>query len=130
MQFIVQPLSRLAQPCAVALVLLCGVASLSWPFGWDQAVFAQVGDVVNRGGVPYRDGWDTKGPLTYYVLAVSQVLFGANQWGIRLVDFALLLTGGWALARTVGALTSADAGRWAALVFMLLYLAGGYWDAA
>lgn len=130
MELTPQRLSRLAQPCTVALVLLCGVASLTWPFGWDQAVFAQVGDVINRGGLPYRDGWDTKGPLTYYVLAASQALFGANQWGIRLVDFALLLTGGWALARTVGALTSADAGRWAALVFMLLYLAGGYWNAA
>ena len=56
-----------------------------------MAAFASCWPGVNRGGVPYRDGWDTKGPLTYYVLAVSQVLFGANQWGIRLVDFALLL---------------------------------------
>jgi Dolichyl-phosphate-mannose-protein mannosyltransferase len=130
MELTPQRLSRLAQLWTLGLVLLCGVASLTWPFGWDQAVFAQVGDVINHGGLPYRDAWDIKGPLTYYVLAVSQALFGTNQWGIRLVDFALLLTGGWALARTAGALTSADAGRWAALVFMLLYLAGGYWDAA
>lgn len=122
--------SHSAQSYALALVLLCGLASLTWPFGADQAAFAAVGDVIYRGGLPYRDAWDTKGPLTYYVWALSQALFGTNQWGIRLVDFAILLSGSWALARTAGVLTVAAAGRWAALVFMLLYLTGGYWDTA
>ena len=40
---------------AVGFVLLWALASLRWPFGLDQGIFAWVGDTVLRGGWPYRD---------------------------------------------------------------------------
>lgn len=126
----VRRLCRAAQLPTAALVLLSAVASLTWPFGWDQGVFAQVGDVIARGGLPYRDGWDVKGPLVYYLLALSQTLFGVNQWGIRVFDLSLLAAGTWSLTRIVTSLTSAGTGRWTGLVFPLIYLSGGYWDTA
>jgi hypothetical protein len=128
--FGVRRLCRAAQLATAALVLLSAVASLTWPFGWDQGVFAQVGDVIARGGLPYRDGWDVKGPLVYYLLALSQVSFGVNQWGIRVFDLSLLAAGTWSLTRIVTSLTSPGTGRWTGLVFPLIYLSGGYWDTA
>ncbi len=123
-------LARAALLLTGLLVMLSAAASLSWPFGWDQGVFAQVGDVIVRGGLPYRDGWDVKGPLVYYLLALSQTVLGVNQWGIRVLDLALLAGGAWSLSRIVTVLSSPTAGRWAALGFSLLYLSGGYWDTA
>jgi 4-amino-4-deoxy-L-arabinose transferase-like glycosyltransferase len=93
-------------------------------------VFAEIGDVIIRGGLPYRDGWDVKGPLVYYLMALSQALFGVNQWGVRVVDLALLSVGSWSLGRIVSFLTSPETGRWAGLGFALIYLSGGYWDTA
>jgi hypothetical protein len=51
------------------------VMSFTYPFGWDQGLFAWVGDAIVRGGLPYRDAWDFKGPLLYYVYALAQWLF-------------------------------------------------------
>jgi hypothetical protein len=123
-------LPRMAQLATAVLVLLSAVAALSWPFGWDQGVFAQIGDVIIRGGLPYRDGWDVKGPLVYYLMALSQALFGVNQWSVRIVDLAFLSVGAWSLGRIVSFLTSREAGRWAGLLFALIYLSSGYWDTA
>jgi hypothetical protein len=126
-------LERLAHAALLLTALLAALsaaASLSWPFGWDQGVFAQVGDVIVRGGLPYRDGWDVKGPLVYYLLALSQTVLGVNQWGIRVLDLGLLAGGAWSLSRIVTVLSSPTTGRWAGLGFSLLYLSGGYWDTA
>ena len=49
---------------ALGLVAVWAVASLGWPFGLDQGIFAWVGDTVLRGGWPYRDAWEIKGPAT------------------------------------------------------------------
>jgi hypothetical protein len=51
----------------VALGVAWAVASLTWPFGMDQGVLAWVGDVVVRGGMPYRDAFDVKGPFPHYL---------------------------------------------------------------
>lgn len=69
----------------VALVLAWAFASLTWPFGWDQGIFAWVGETITRGGMPYRDAWDIKGPLPYYTYALAHWLFERNLWGIRIL---------------------------------------------
>ena len=61
-----------------ALAAVWVTASLSWPFGWDQGILAWAGDVIHQGGMPYRDAWDIKGPLAYYLYALAQWLFGKN----------------------------------------------------
>src|ERR1043165_8774620 len=86
-------LSHLAIACATTLALTWCVASFWFPFGWDQAMLASVGDVKLRGGMPYRDGWDMKGPLVYYVFAFAQWLFGRQMWSIRALALGLLLAG-------------------------------------
>src|SRR5688500_4137832 len=68
---------------SATLAVLCALATLSWPFGWDQGIFAWGGEIIRQGGMPYRDAWDQKGPLPYYVYAVAQSVFGPGMWGIR-----------------------------------------------
>jgi hypothetical protein len=76
---------------AVAVVATAWCATyLSWPFGWDQGIIALVGRAVASGGMPYRDGWDMKGPLAYVPFALSHLMFGATAWGVRLLDLVFL----------------------------------------
>jgi hypothetical protein len=100
---------------AVGVSMLWCIASFWFPFGWDQGMFASVGDVIVRGGMPYRDGWETRGPLPFYLFAAAQSLFGRHMWSIRIFDIPLLITGMFTLGSLVARLTSRIAGCWAAL---------------
>lgn len=104
-----------------ALAVLWALASVWFPFGWDQGILASVGDAIVRGGMPYRDAWDMKGPLAFYIFALAQWIFGRNMWAIRLVDLSLLALASAALARMVGRIASPAAGLWTAVAFVLWY---------
>jgi hypothetical protein len=113
-------LARLGLAGATGLTLLWCAASFWFPFGWDQGIFASIGDVILRGGMPYRDGWDMKGPLAYYGFALGQWLFGNHMWSVRVLDLPLLLAGMTALAFMVARLTATPLwGCWAAITFAL-----------
>ena len=112
---------RLGLACAIGLSLTWCIASLWLPFGWDHGFFAAVGDVVTRGGMPYRDGWEVKGPLAYYGYALAQWVFGRHMWGARIIDLLLLLAGSFSLMRMVARLASPTTGFWTALGFILWY---------
>ena len=66
------------------------VSSLALPYGWDQGCFAYVADTILRGGMPYRDAWDFKGPLAYAPFVVLQAMFGAQMWAVRVFDLLVL----------------------------------------
>lgn len=112
------------------LVLLVACASLTWPFGSDQGIFAWIGDIINRGGLTYRDGWDIKGPLGYYVYAFAQWLFGPRVWSIRLLDMMLLAAACLALHSTARSWTDRSIATWVVLLFFLWYVSGSYWHTA
>jgi 4-amino-4-deoxy-L-arabinose transferase-like glycosyltransferase len=88
--------------------------------GYDQGMMASVGDVIVRGGMPYRDGFELKGPLTFYFFALVQTFFGRVMWGIRLLDLSLLFSSAACfysiLKRMIG---SATISRWMALSLVL-----------
>jgi Glycosyltransferase family 87 len=108
--------------CALcSLALIWAFASLWFPFGWDHGILASVGDVIVRGGMPYRDAWDMKGPLAFYGYALAQWLFGRNMWAIRFLDLSLLGTASFMLARMVGRIASPKTGLWAAVGLVLWY---------
>ncbi|MDP9349243.1 MAG: hypothetical protein M3P24_08905, partial [Gemmatimonadota bacterium] len=50
-------------------------------------------DVILAGGLPYRDAWEVKGPLAYYLVALGNLAFGRNYWGIRLFDLLIIGVG-------------------------------------
>src|SRR5260221_7249129 len=102
---------------SVAVAAVWVVMSMTYPFGWDQGLFAWVGGVIVHGGMPYRDAWDFKGPLVYYTYALAQAVFGVHLWSIRILDAALLIAATRSLLNTATALTDAATGRWSAIVF-------------
>jgi hypothetical protein len=123
-------LERAAFTALCAITAVWALASLAWPLGWDQGVFESIGRVILDGGMPYRDAWDIKGPLTFYIYAASQLLFGYNTWGVRLLDLLLLGVAAAALFRVMRRLASPLAARWTALVFVLAVASQSFWDTA
>jgi hypothetical protein len=105
---------------ALVATLSWAVASIAYPLGSDQGMMGSIGDVIVRGGLPYRDGFDMKGPLAFYLFAGTEALFGRVTWGIRIVDVGILLTGAWffydLLRRLLG---SEPMSRWLALAMVL-----------
>jgi len=115
------PIETLAFGSVCVLVLAWCVASLWFPFGWDHGIMASVGDVIVRGGMPYQDAWDMKGPLAYCVFALAQWIFGQHMWAIRLLDVLLLLIACATLTRMMARITSLRAGLWTSAAFALSY---------
>jgi hypothetical protein len=66
--------------------LLIGLASLTYPFGHDQAIYAHIGASVLEGDVLYRDIFSLKPPFTAAVHALAQILFGHTMTAIRIFD--------------------------------------------
>jgi hypothetical protein len=123
----------LPRAALVAFAALCCVMMLSWPLGYDQGVFAANGDIVARGGAPYRDAWDVKGPLVFYLTAAVQLVFGRHAWGVRVVDVAVALTTAallWRLLRRVAspATALAAAAAWPVVVAGFTYDEAAQYD--
>ena len=102
----------------------------SWPFGWDHGAFAWVGDVIARGGMPYRDAFDVKGPLSFYPSAAVQSLAGRNWWGIRAFDLLLVLPCAVLIGRTAARFAGRATGIGAALLWVLAYANTGFMNTA
>ena len=46
------------------------------PFERDEGMYACVSDVIDRGGLPYRDAFDNKPPGIHYLYNISFKIFG------------------------------------------------------
>ena len=68
------------------VTLLFGAASLTYPFGRDQAYDAFLGDALLHGKVLYRDIPMMQMPLTAVVHALALVVFGHSMTAIRVLD--------------------------------------------
>jgi hypothetical protein len=117
---------------AVGALIVAGwmVTYPTWPFGWDHGAFAWVGDVITRGGMPYRDAFDVKGPLSFYPSAAVQAIAGRNWWGIRAFDLLLVLPCAALIARTAARFAGRAAGIGAALLWVLAYANTGFMNTA
>lgn len=106
-------------------VILLGWAGavLSFPFGRDQGILAWAGSVILKGGAPYRDAWDVKGPLAMLPFTAMQFLTGHNMWGIRLFDLLMVSLAAASAAYAVRIWFSARASVYA--VFLLLFVVSG-----
>lgn len=54
----------------------------------DSGLFLYVASIVRAGGVPYRDVWDHKPPLVYYIDAIGLALGGS--WGVWLLQLLVV----------------------------------------
>lgn len=107
-----------------ALAALCYAWTLYWlPMSSDGAVFVYVAQTILRGGLPYVDTWDHKGPLIYLFNAAGLLLGGGSVRGPLALEGAMLCAA--LLASTV--LWARLAGRVVAgavgLAFVVSYVA-------
>jgi hypothetical protein len=110
-----------------ALAAFAAIGSLTWPLGDDQGVFYWAARKVLDGGVPYKDAWDVKGPLTYYVYAFVLRVFGFHECSIRLFDLCALSGCCWILRTLIMRLNGCDSlGTHLGIVFLVLSYYGSY----
>jgi hypothetical protein len=80
-----------------SLLLLLGVLAVLSPIAplyepvpaRDQGVYLYVGQQILDGKVPYRDVWDHKGPLVYYVNALG-LWMTDSIWGVWILEAVFL----------------------------------------
>lgn len=95
------PLSMLPAlvPVLLLLVVLAEVVpslsvSVIYPFR-DSGVFLYVGQRILDGQVPYRDVWDHKPPLIFYVNALGLWLGFGSPWGVWILETLGLWLSAW-----------------------------------
>ncbi len=120
-----RPRWRTAAEKALALTGVLVIAAsatlvLTFDHGRDQSIYALVAREMLAGGAPYRDAFDFKPPGIFFVYAATRAVFGASQWGIRVVEVAAMLLVAlglvrlahrWTGSRAVGLLGAAIASQ-------------------
>ncbi|MEO7361007.1 MAG: hypothetical protein ABI120_11805, partial [Gemmatimonadaceae bacterium] len=119
-------LFRLIVAFLVCVGASTAAASLWWPLSWDEGVFAWIGGILARGGTPYVDAWDVKGPIAYFGYALAEVLFGTHAYGVRILDLTLTVTGSFVLYRMLVPLTNTRTATIGALMLFVSVLGQGY----
>lgn len=88
--------ARVADTALVAFSVLVIALSiglvLTFDYGRDQAIYALVGREIVHGKMPYRDAFDFKPPGIFLVYAIARAIFGAAQYGPRVLE-ALAMIG-------------------------------------
>jgi hypothetical protein len=74
-----------------ALFVLLPVSPLNMPFTFrDSGVFLYLGWRILNGELPYRDIWDHKPPVIFYLNALGLAISGNSRWGVWAVELAFL----------------------------------------
>ena len=52
----------------------------------DGSIFLFIGRSILDGKIPYRDLWDHKGPILYFINALSQIISDRSVWGLWVIE--------------------------------------------
>ncbi|HZK75986.1 MAG TPA: glycosyltransferase family 39 protein [Candidatus Kapabacteria bacterium] len=121
------------RPWAVVIAIIAALmllATIFYPFGYDQAVFSTAGEMILRGAVPYRDFLDTKPPLIFYIYALALGIFGRHEWSIHAFDIIYQLLAAYYFFRILRRKCSADISLVAVSITLILYAGSGFWMTA
>ena len=123
-------------PCSFIFGLCVGIGGLFLllcsqlmhaPYGRDQGIFVWQAQEVLRGGMPYLDAWDHKGPLSVLIYSFLGAVFGFSENVLH--SFDILLFGGMLVA--VGCLWGKDRLAGVSSAFLLFcFLAPDWWRSA
>lgn len=73
------------------LLALLPVSPLNMPLTYrDSGVFLYIGWRILHGEIPYRDLWDHKPPVIFYVNALGLALANGSRWGVWLIELGSL----------------------------------------
>jgi hypothetical protein len=56
----------------------------------DSSIYLYIGEQILAGQLPYRDIWDHKGPVIYYLNALGLYLTGGSRWGVWALELLSL----------------------------------------
>lgn len=71
---------------ALAAIVYLLLILTTFKYGRDQGIYAVVSDTILGGGAPYRDAWDFKPPLVFFVYAAARGLLGTGMESIRIAE--------------------------------------------
>lgn len=108
----------------VIVVLVIGLPTLTYPIGWDQSIYAYIGDAITRGLVPYRDAWGHNAPGGYYLYALAFSLAGNTAITVYLLALAATLAGVFACFHIGRRLAGGWGGAIAGLLFGVTSILG------
>ena len=89
-----------------AVMISSLLAVCSWRHGYDSAVFTWVAQVMHKGGMPYVDAMDHKGPLLYWINYLSYFM---GKYGVLLPQYLMWIAVFWAVWRWLQK-------RWSAII--------------
>lgn len=73
------------------IIVLFLPALITLPIFNDGGAYAYMGSLFFEGMLPYQDGWDHKGISLYFINGLGYLLGFKSYYGIRLVEFILLI---------------------------------------
>lgn len=74
-----------------ALCVLLPTSPLNMPLTFrDSGVFLYFGWRILNGELPYRDMWDHKPPVVFYINAAGLAIANNSRWGVWLIELILL----------------------------------------
>ncbi len=101
----------------ICFSILIGVSPYFQPVpATDSSIFLYTGDQILKGQIPYRDVWDHKGPLIYYINALG--LLSGSRWGVWMLEFVFVFAAAWILYRLLRSVF----GSWPALFASVFFL--------
>jgi len=68
------------------IVVLLSAHTLIYPQDGDQGICSYIGWQMTEGKLPYKDTWDINAIGLFAIYALSELVFGHNVWGIRLLE--------------------------------------------
>lgn len=110
----------------MVLVLLIALPILSYPMGRDQGMYANIGNSILSGGIPFVDMWDIKPPPIYYIYAAGIRVFRANTLAIRALDLVFVPIGMLGLYLLGSQMKNRTVGTFAALLYGVFYFNDGF----
>ena len=126
-------IARGIEPWIIALLfaaLLMLVATIFYPFGYDQAVFSTAGDMILHGAMPYRDFLDTKPPVIYYIYALALWIFGHHEFSAHAFDIFWQIFAALYFFRILRRYLATDQSLVAVSLMLVAYAGSGFWMTA
>ena len=87
----------------------------------DSGVFSYIGWRIINGEIPYRDVWDHKPPLIFYLNALGQLLTPGSQWGIWIIQCLFLLAAAYLGFRIINKLFGAGTAIFSLFSWLLTF---------
>ena len=74
--------------CAAAILMFCSKSSFLYPFNdWEDAnILFTMGRGMMQGRVPYRDLYDQKGPLSFFLYGLASLITSRSYTGLYILE--------------------------------------------